>query len=108
MKLREGVFTGGNGVVASRNFFSARRELIQHLFAARKNPIRLASMFGLGFIFGLLLGRLTLPELEARAGEIVSGRLAAVITPYPELGFDVDKIADLMLARQVAETYGRV
>jgi len=107
VKLREGVFTGGNGVVASRNFFSARRELIQHLFAARKNPIRLASMFGLGFIFGLLLGRLTLPELEARAGEIVSGRLAAVITPYPELGFDVDKIADLNLARKVADTFDR-
>jgi GTP:adenosylcobinamide-phosphate guanylyltransferase len=108
VRLREGTFTGGNGVVASRHFFSARRELIQNLFAARKNPIRLASLFGLGFIFGLLTGRLTLPDLESRAGEIVGGRVAAIISAYPELGFDVDKIADLLLARQVAETYDRV
>ena len=108
VRLREGTFTGGNGVIASRTFFSARRELIHNLFAARKNPLRLASLFGLGFVFGLLTGRLTLSDLEARAGEIVGGRVAAIISAYPELGFDVDKIADLLLARQVAETYDRV
>jgi GTP:adenosylcobinamide-phosphate guanylyltransferase len=108
VKLREGVFTGGNGMVLARDFVSRRRELIDRLFAARKNPFRLASMFGLGFILGLLTGRLTLPQLEARAGEIIQGRVAAVISSYPELGFDVDKLADLLLARQVVDTFGKV
>jgi GTP:adenosylcobinamide-phosphate guanylyltransferase len=103
--LREGTFTGGNGVVAARNFVSARRELIQRLFAARKHPIKLASIFGLGFILGLLTRRLTLSDVESRAGEIVGGRVAAIITIYAELGFDVDKIDDLLLARRVAETF---
>jgi GTP:adenosylcobinamide-phosphate guanylyltransferase len=104
-KLREGVFTGGNGVVLARDFVSRRRELIEHLFAARKSPLKLASMFGLGFIFGLLTGRLSLPQLEARAGELIHGRVAAIISAYPELGFDVDKLSDLVLARQVVETH---
>jgi GTP:adenosylcobinamide-phosphate guanylyltransferase len=108
VRLREGVFTGGNGVVLARDFVSRRRELIDRLFAARKNPIRLAAMFGLGFIFGLITGRLTLLQLEARAGHIIDGRVAAIISSYPELGFDVDKLADLLLARQVAQTFDAV
>ena len=64
-------------------------------------------MFGLGFIFGLLTGRLALPRLQERAGRILAARVAVIISTYPELGFDVDKIADLNLARQVAETFDR-
>jgi len=82
-----------------------RRELIDRLYAARKNPVKLAGMFGLGFILGLLLGRLTLRHLEARAGEIVGGRVRAIISTYAELGFDVDKLDDLNLARQVADSF---
>ncbi len=104
VKLREGVFTGGNGMVLARDFVSRRRELIERLFAARKSPLKLASMFGLGFIFSLITGRLTLPQLEARAGRIIDGRVAAVISSFPELGFDVDKLADLLLAREVAKS----
>jgi len=103
-RLREGVFTGGNGVVLARDFVSRRRQLIDRLYGARKNPFRLASIFGLGFVFGLITGRLTLPHLEARAGEIIHGRVAAVISSYPELGFDVDKLDDLRVARRIAET----
>jgi GTP:adenosylcobinamide-phosphate guanylyltransferase len=106
-KLREGVFTGGNGVVAARDFFELRRELMDRLFVSRKSPLKLASMFGFGFVLGLLMGRLSLPQLEARAGEIIRGRVAAIVSTYPELGFDVDKLDDLNLARRVVETFGR-
>ncbi|MFB3880709.1 MAG: NTP transferase domain-containing protein [Armatimonadota bacterium] len=105
VRLREGVFTGGNVMVLARDFVSRRRELVDHLFASRKNPLKLAAMFGLGFVLGVVTHRLTLPQLEARAGKIIHGRVAAVITTYPELGFDVDKVSDLLLARQVAEGF---
>ena len=108
VKLREGTYTGGNGVVLKRDFVRLRRELIERLFAARKNPIKLAAMFGLGFIVGLLTGRLTLPQLEARAGQIIGGQVAVIVSTYPELGFDVDKMADLDLARRVADSFERV
>jgi len=104
-RLREGVFTGGNGVVVTADFVPLRRQLVERLYLSRKNPLKLAAMFGLGFIFGLITGRLTLPQLEARAGAIISGRVAAIISTYPELGFDVDKLEDLYLARRVAEGF---
>jgi GTP:adenosylcobinamide-phosphate guanylyltransferase len=107
VKVREGVYTGGNGVVAARDFMSLRRELIEGLYQSRKNPVKLATMFGLRFVVGLLLGRLALPQLQERAGKIVAARVAAVISTYAELGFDVDKIADLNIARQVADTFDR-
>jgi molybdopterin-guanine dinucleotide biosynthesis protein A len=102
VRLREGTFTGGNGVVVTRAFVESRQELIGRLYAARKNPVKLAAMFGFGFIFGLITGRLSLRQLEARAGKMVGAKVAAVISTYPELGFDVDKLADLELARRVA------
>jgi hypothetical protein len=76
--------------------------LIGRLYAARKNPLKLAALFGLPFVFGLLTGRLTIRQLEERACAIISGRVAAVISTYAELGFDVDKAEDLEVARRAA------
>jgi GTP:adenosylcobinamide-phosphate guanylyltransferase len=105
VRLREGSFTGGNGVVVGRDFVALRRALIGHLYASRKSPLRLAALFGLGFLLGLLTGRLRLEDLQRRAGAIIGGRVVAVITTYPELGFDVDKMEDLNLARRVAPSF---
>jgi GTP:adenosylcobinamide-phosphate guanylyltransferase len=105
VRLREGVFTGGNAVMLSRDFVDRQRELIEHLYAGRKNPVRLASLFGLSFIVGLLTHRLTLPQLEAKASHVANARVAAIITNFAEIGFDVDKLDDLYLARRVAESF---
>jgi len=104
-RLREGTFTGGNAVVLTREFVRLRQELIARLYAARKNPLQLAALPGIQFLIGLLTHRLTLPQLEARASHIVRGRVVAVISTYPELGFDVDKLQDLYLARRVADSF---
>ena len=102
VRLREGTFTGGNAVLTTRIFLERSQALIARLYAARKNPLKLAALFGIPFILGLLTGRLTIPQLEARASAIISGQVAAIISHYPELGFDVDKVEDLELARRVA------
>jgi len=103
--LREDTFTGGNAVVVTRAFVHERCGLIGRLYAARKSPLRLAALLGVRFIIGLLTHRLTLPELEAKASRIVEARVAAIITMHPEIGFDVDKLEDLHLARQMAELF---
>jgi len=103
--LKDGVYTGGNAVVVKRDFLQLRRELIENLFAARKNPLKLAAMFGLGLIFALVTRRLSLSRAEARVSQIVGGKVAAIISTYPELGFDVDKLEDLNLARRVAASF---
>jgi GTP:adenosylcobinamide-phosphate guanylyltransferase len=105
VRLREGTFTGGNAIVVTRDFVELHRHLLDHLFAVRKNPLKMASLLGVGFIVGLLTHRLTLPHIEARVGAILSARAAAVISTYPELGFDVDKLDDLYLSRRVADSF---
>jgi hypothetical protein len=105
VRLKDGTFTGGNGVVVTRQFVAMRGELIGRLYAARKNPVKLAALLGVGFLFRLVTGRLRIAQLEARASQLVGGRVSAVISTYPELGFDVDKLEDLNLARRAAESF---
>jgi GTP:adenosylcobinamide-phosphate guanylyltransferase len=103
-RLREGTYTGGNAVVLTREFVHSRRDLIENLYASRKNVLKLAAILGLRFIIGLLTHRLTLPQLEAKASRIVGARVAAIVTAYAEIGFDIDKLDDLYLARRLADT----
>lgn len=102
VRLREGAFTGGNGLVIARELVASQRELLQRLFAVRKSPLKMASLFGIRVIAGLLTQRLTLPQLEARISAILGGRATYLISEYPELGFDVDKLDDLRLCQRVA------
>jgi GTP:adenosylcobinamide-phosphate guanylyltransferase len=106
VRLREGAFTGGNGMVVARHLVQAHRALLDRLFTARKHPLKMASVLGIGFIAGLLTHRLTLPYIEARIGAVIGGRAAAIISTYAELGFDVDKLDDLYLCRRVAASSG--
>jgi GTP:adenosylcobinamide-phosphate guanylyltransferase len=102
VRLREGTFTGGNVVVADVDVLRRRRDLIRRIFGCRKNPMRLAGVLGLGFVLGLALGRLGLEQIERRGAEILQAPVAALETEYPEIGFDVDKPADLEDARRLA------
>lgn len=109
IRLREGTFTGGNAVVLTRGFVTRSKELVSRLYSYRKSPVKLARLFGPSFILGLLMGRLTIEGLERRASAIVQARVAAVVIEQAELGFDVDKLDDLILARQVgASVLGRL
>lgn len=95
IRLREEEVTGGNVAVLSRDFLQHQGDRLSEAFAARKNPLRLCSMLGWGFVLRLLLGRLGIPEVAARAEKVLGSRVLVVYTPYPELGFDVDKPSHL-------------
>jgi hypothetical protein len=64
--------------------------------ALRKRPLALARLIGLDILLKLLLGRLSLHELEARARRILGVEARALVTPYPEVGVDVDQEEDLV------------
>jgi GTP:adenosylcobinamide-phosphate guanylyltransferase len=99
VRLREGQFTGGNLILVSRPFLVRHRDLISRLYRWRKRPLRLASLLGFGFVLRLKLGRVALAQAEARASSVLRGRVAAVVSSHPGIGFDVDKPEDLELAR---------
>ena len=102
-RLREDTFTGGNIVLTRGDFVRTHLDLIDRLFELRKSKLRLARLLGWSFLIKLALGRLHLSDLEVRGGDIIGGRVAALMSPYPEIAFDIDKVADLELAREVLE-----
>ncbi|NLM41879.1 MAG: NTP transferase domain-containing protein [Firmicutes bacterium] len=98
--LKEGCFTGGNVLLASPQAIINSRWVMDQVFSQRKKPWKLVRMLGLVFILKFLTKRLSMGELEKRASSILGYKGVFIITPYPELGTDVDKPSDLALARK--------
>ena len=96
--VKEGVFTGGNILLAQPQAVINSRWIIDEVVARRKKPWKLVQMLGFFFILKFITKQLTLGELERRASEILGHRGIAIISPYPELSTDVDKPSDLLLA----------
>ena len=95
-RLREGTFTGGNLLLLDKPLFFQALPLARKVVALRKRPLSLARLIGLDVLLKLLLGKLSIGELEARAKRILGVEARALITPYPEVGVDVDREADLV------------
>jgi hypothetical protein len=107
-KLVDGTFTGGNMVVLSRHFLENSMGLTQAAFAGRKSPLKLARLFGVGFILKFLLHRLSTADAVARASHVLQCRAAAIVSPYAEMAFDVDKVSDLEEVERRLKGYGAV
>ncbi len=99
-RLREGRFTGGNLAIAERQFVLAQAPAIARTLDRRKSPVGMARTFGLPFVARLLMGKLSISDLERRGGEMLGTTLAAVPVRWPEIGFDVDHAEDLELAER--------
>jgi molybdopterin-guanine dinucleotide biosynthesis protein A len=95
VRLREGTFTGGNAILTRAHLLDDKHAIIQELYAARKNPIKLAKIFGWPVLVRLMCGFLTFPYMEAVAGRILDARARVIVTHFAEIGFDVDKADDL-------------
>jgi molybdopterin-guanine dinucleotide biosynthesis protein A len=74
--------------------------LWQRLIDARKSPIRQASILGYDAMLFLMLRQLSLKDAEAMVSKKLNVKGHAVLSPYPELGLDVDKPAQLELMRE--------
>jgi hypothetical protein len=94
-RLKEGSFTGGNLMRLDPELFFQAEPLVKRLIALRKRPLALARLVGLDVLFKLLVGRLSVAELEARAERLLGVPVKAVVAAYPEIGVDADKPEDL-------------
>lgn len=102
VRLAEGEFTGGNVILVRAASIAAAAPAAAMFFAARKSPIQLARIIGPATLAKLLLRRLSIPELEAKVANILGLVCKAVITPYPEIGADIDKKSDYeIISRQI-------
>jgi GTP:adenosylcobinamide-phosphate guanylyltransferase len=96
-RFREGVYTGGNLFVVKPRVAGTLAAAAPRLLDHRKSPWKLARDVGAGVLVKFLLGRLTLREVEAKAGRLLGIDGRALVFPYPEVGMDVDKPSDLAL-----------
>ncbi len=101
VRLRNGTFTGGNVFMVRSKYVSAKMELVDNMIALRKEPLKMIKLLGWRFVIKFMLGALTISELEQHISGLLGLRGVAVISPYAEIGTDVDKPSDLELARSI-------
>ena len=74
---------------------------IERLGAARKHPLKLASLFGWDMLARFAFGRLSIAQAEARATKVLGAPVRALISGYPETAVNVDRVSDVALARRL-------
>ncbi|MEA2087914.1 MAG: nucleotidyltransferase family protein [Candidatus Caldatribacteriota bacterium] len=100
VKMKEGIFCGGNIVFFKPEVFFQKKKLIKELFDNRKATWKYVKILGLKFIFKFLFKTLTLKEVEKRVTDILGYNSIAAMISYPEIMIDLDKPSDLKLIRK--------
>lgn len=104
VNLKDGVLTGANIFMASKEALLARKKVIKDMYDRRKNPLAMAAALGIGpiMILKFLLGLVSVADIEkvARRSFGLEGR--GIKTPYASIAMDVDKPSDLELAKENA------
>ena len=100
-RLRDGTYCGAGCVALRPRVLAGLGGLLGRLGAARKNPLRLASIFGPSILTRYAVGRLTLPAVERRATMLVGCKAAAAVCTHPEIAVNVDRLGDFALAARL-------
>jgi molybdopterin-guanine dinucleotide biosynthesis protein A len=104
-RLRDGTFCGAGLVAVKPRVLPVLDRFIERLGAARKNPLRLASIFGWDVLARFVLRRLSIADAERRAAQVLGAPIRAVISPYAETGVNVDRVTDVALAEELTGAY---
>jgi len=99
-RLRDGIYCGTGLITLRPRVWPALEKVIERLGEARKNPLQLASLFGWRILWRYALGRLTIPQAEARASYVIGAKVRAIVSPYAEIGINVDRVSDIALAEK--------
>jgi GTP:adenosylcobinamide-phosphate guanylyltransferase len=98
-RMREGQFCGGGAVILKPRVLPRLERLLDQLGSARKSPLRLAAIFGWGTLVRFALGRLSIADAELRASGLIGARAGAIRCTHPEIAVNVDRPADVALAK---------
>jgi len=109
LKTKEGTFTGGNIMLVDAQGLQSNKQVIQDAYAARKSVTKLGAQLGFPLLMRVLFSQLIAPSmlslqhLEAGVSRLIgNGATAkAIVTPYAEIGTDVDKPEDVVAAEAV-------
>jgi hypothetical protein len=96
--LRDGTFCGTGFITMRPRVFTSLERFIEQLGRARKNPLHLARLFGVRVLLRFALRQLSIAQAEARASQVIGAPVRAVISPFAEIGVNVDRVGDVALA----------
>ncbi len=99
--LKDGTFTGGNLALIAPSVIQDNQAMLRRAADLRKKPVQLCKMLGWRYLLKLITGRLTIQEIEQRVNSAFKIQAVGVVSPYPEVGIDVDKPSDFRLATKV-------
>lgn len=100
IRFKEGTFTGGNLFLINPKIAKKSAQKARAFVENRKSPLALARLVGWKFLVRFLFRAVTLREAEVTVSRIFGIKGAVVISPFPEVGIDVDKPSDLALVRK--------
>jgi len=100
VKLTDGTFTGGNIFLVKPEIIPNCMRIAKQIIANRKKPWRLASLLGWITLLKFIFGYLSLEAAKKRASKILAMQGVVIISDYPEIGMDVDKLSDALLVEQ--------
>ena len=109
IQLKDLEACGGDMHVARASMVGRDSEFWEKLIEARKNPAAQASLLGFGIIFRFLTRQLTAEDIIRRVAERLGLKGRALISPFAEIGMDVDKPhqLEIMRAHLAKEQKGR-
>jgi GTP:adenosylcobinamide-phosphate guanylyltransferase len=105
-RMRDGTYCGAGLVAMKPRSLALLERFIERLGAARKHPLRLASLFGWDVLARFALGRLSIAQAEARASNILGAPVRAIVSPYAETAVNVDRVSDIALAETLVRAAG--
>lgn len=100
-RLRDGIFCGGGMIAMKPRALPNLEIFIERLGAARKNPLRLAGLFGWDILLRYTVRALTLAGAEARASQLLGAPARAIISPYAQTAINIDRLSDIALAESI-------
>jgi len=101
--LRSGSFAGGDINMVKVSVLQANLPLVRQAMGFRKNVWQQVRLLGFGTLIKFAFRRLTIADAERVAGRALGCQGRAIITPYPEMGMDVDKPHQLDIVRAILE-----
>ena len=99
--LRDGTYCGTGFITMRPRVFPSLERFIEQLGQARKNPLRLARLFGMDVLLRFAFRRLSIAQAQARASRVIGAPVRAVVSPYAEIGVNVDRLSDIALAESL-------
>jgi GTP:adenosylcobinamide-phosphate guanylyltransferase len=106
LKFRDGKYSGSNlfSLLTAEGIKGPEiwRQAEQH----RKQPWKIARVFGPGLLISYLCRWLTLEDAFARIGVTVGLKVAPITMPFPEAAIDVDNPQDLEMVEEILRGFG--